>query len=267
MSAGDKVVCIDSVTRSFVGGNGEAIDALGPISLDLEEGEFVCIVGPSGCGKSTLLRIVAGLIRPSDGRISIRRTDDTRKTEAAMVFQEYSIFPWKTVRQNVRYGLDLSGVDRSEANRIADEWIDRLALTGFGDAYPSTLSGGMKQRVSIARALAVDPDILLMDEPFAALDAQLRTVLQDELLQLWDSHPRSALFVTHSLDEAILLGDRVIVMSSRPGTTLASVAIDFERPRSPQLRADERFRLIEQQLWELLRAEIDTGIAAEGHGG
>lgn len=258
MAAATKIAA-RGVKRRFPNG----VEALDSFDLDIAEGEFVCLVGPSGCGKSTFLRIVAGLLTPSDGSVSIqpRRTD---RPAVAMVFQDYSIYPWKTVLANVRVGLDLARVKKREGNERARHWLVRCGLGDFVDAYPNTLSGGMRQRVSIARALAVEPEILLMDEPFAALDAQLRTVLQDELLDLWQSDRRTVLFVTHSLEEAILLGDRVVVMSARPGRLVADIPVPFERPRTGELRGAPEFAALEQQIWDVLRGEVDRSLAKQG---
>jgi NitT/TauT family transport system ATP-binding protein len=258
------VISAAGVTRTFLGKNGE-LPALGPFDVDVADGEFVCIVGPSGCGKSTFLRIVAGLTNPTTGSVEIRPRDATR-VAVSMVFQDYSIYPWKTVEDNVRLGLDLAHVSRKEGRARAAYWLERLGLAAFARAYPATLSGGMKQRVSIARALAVEPQVLLMDEPFAALDAQLRLVLQEELLELWQSDRRTVIFVTHSLEEALLLGDRVLVMSARPGVLVADHRIPFERPRSPELRGDSEFAALQQEIWLELRSEVDRTLATKGVG-
>lgn len=250
-------VAVEQVERHFTPAKGQPIHAVGPVSLDIGTGEFVCLVGPSGCGKSTLLRMVAGLTRPSTGRIGLNISPPGKgRQPLSMVFQDYGIYPWKTVEANVRFGLDLAGVPRRDARARVDHWLGRMRLSEFRKAYPDTLSGGMKQRVSIARALAVEPELLLMDEPFAALDAQLRQVLQDELLELWQSDQRTVLFVTHSLDEALVLGDRVLVMSARPGQIIADIRVPFERPRRPEVRADPRFGELREQLWSHLRAEV-----------
>jgi NitT/TauT family transport system ATP-binding protein len=261
-------ISIRGVTRHF-GGASKNVHALGPVDLEIPAGQFVCVVGPSGCGKSTLLRLLANLLRPSEGSIEIATDSTSGRNLTSVVFQDYSIFPWRTVEANIRLGLDLGRMKRSEANQRVALWIERLGLRGFEKAYPSTLSGGMKQRVSIARAWAVEPEVLLMDEPFAALDAQLRLVLQEELLTLWQAHQRTVLFVTHSLDEAILLGDRVLVMSARPGTILADLEVPFGRPRTSDIRGTPEFAAFEQQIWSLLRGEVDrtlSGVGGTSHG-
>ena len=239
------------LTRAF-GRTPHRVDALGPLELTVAPGEFVCLVGPSGCGKSTLLRIAAGLLRPTTGTLEIR----TRSPRpAAMIFQDYGIYDWKSVRANVRFGLDIQRVPRREANARADEWLTRMGLADFAHTYPAALSGGMRQRVAIARALAVEPELLLMDEPFAALDAQLRTILQDELLDLTQTLHTTTLFITHSLEEALLLGDRVLVMSARPGRIIAEHHPPFPRPRTGDIRDTPEFTALKGELWELLRKE------------
>jgi NitT/TauT family transport system ATP-binding protein len=265
-SAAPKIVARD-LTRSFAA-RGEVVEAMGPLDLEIADGEFLCIVGPSGCGKSTFLRIVAGLVAPSSGTVDISTHAETR-SPTAVVFQDYSIYPWKRVLDNVRFGLDLHGVPKKEGNAVAREYLSRLGLADRADAYPAELSGGMKQRVAIARALAVEPEILLMDEPFAALDAQMRHVLQDELLSLWQADRRTVVFITHSLEEAILLGDRVVVMSGRPGRVIASKQVPFERPRDAEsVRSSPEFGVLHAELWELLRAQVvpteEEAMAAAG---
>jgi NitT/TauT family transport system ATP-binding protein len=245
------------VERHF-GSGGDRVHALGPLDLDIADGEFVCIVGPSGCGKSTFLRMVGGLIRPSAGEIAIAARGEQ---PTAMVFQDYSIYPWKRVIDNVRFGLDVAGVKKKEGNERARTYLAKLGLSDRARSYPDTLSGGMKQRVAIARALAVEPEILLMDEPFAALDAQMRHVLQDQLLELWQADRRTVLFITHSLEEAILLGDRVLVMSARPGRIIASKQVPFPRPRSADIRTSAEFAAMEGELWDLLRSEVEAHLA------
>lgn len=232
------------------------LDVLAPLDLDVLEGQFLCIVGPSGCGKSTLLKALAGLVEPTVGEVVVQRRRSGGQL-AAMVFQDYSIFPWKTVTQNVRFGLDVARTPRKISDGIVADLLGRFGLTDFAGARPAELSGGMRQRVAIARAFAVDPEILLMDEPFAALDAQLRMTMQEELLTIWESDRRTVLFVTHSIDEALLLGDRVIVMSARPGHVLATHEIQFERPRTQSLRSDPAFWAIHDEIWGTLESQVD----------
>jgi NitT/TauT family transport system ATP-binding protein len=251
-------VVASGVGRSFAGRHGD-LAALGPFDLDVAEGEFVALVGPSGCGKTTFLRIVAGLLNPTEGWVEITPRAPT-KAAAAMVFQDYSIYPWKTVLANVRFGLDVAGVPRRAGNDRARKWLDRLGLADTARAYPPALSGGMRQRVAIARALAVEPEILLLDEPFAALDAQLRRLLGEELLRLWESERRTVLLVTHSVEEALVLADRVVVMSARPGRVLADYPVPFARPRPLDLRATAAFRSLENDIWELLRAQVERSV-------
>ncbi|WAL97749.1 ABC transporter ATP-binding protein [Streptomyces sp. Je 1-369] len=246
------------LTRTF-GRAAGAVHALGPLDLTIAPGDFTCVVGPSGCGKSTLLRIAAGLLRPTSGELSIRTA---ARRPVAMIFQDYGIYDWKTVQANVRFGLDIQKVPRREANARATRWLTRMGLADVADAYPATLSGGMRQRVAIARALAVEPEILLMDEPFAALDAQLRTILQDELLALTQTTETTTLFITHSLEEAIVLGDRVLVMSAGPGRFIAERRPPFPRPRSGEVRAAPEFTALKSELWELLRGEVGVRAVA-----
>jgi NitT/TauT family transport system ATP-binding protein len=252
---GIQVVVARAVERSFESKRG-TVQALGPMDLDIATGEFVAIVGPSGCGKTTFLKILAGLINPTAGEVRISNRNSNRRL-SAMVFQEYGIFPWATVRANVRFGLDLEGRNRKEADRIVDHWIERVGIIGFADALPSTLSGGMRQRVAIARAFASDPQMLLMDEPFAALDAQLRTILQDELLRLWESDRRSVVFVTHSIEEAIVLADRIVLLSARPGRIIGEYRVPFPRPRAADARAHPEFGRLKEEIWSRLRDEVE----------
>ncbi len=229
------------------------VHAVDNVDLEIKDGEFVCLVGPSGCGKSTLLRMINGLSRPSDGYVEV--ATDAGSLPTAMVFQDYSIFPWMTVEDNVRFGLSRS-IPKAEQDARVEKWLERMGLAAFRSHYPAELSGGMRQRVAIARAIIVEPSVLLMDEPFAALDAQLRRVLQDELLAIWQEDRRTVVFVTHSLEEAILLGDRVVVMSTRPGKIAADIRIPFPRPRTADIRGDAEFAALEQHLWELLAPQL-----------
>lgn len=237
----------------------EDVEALSRINLDVRDGEFLCLLGPSGCGKTTLLRTIAQLERPSSGSIKIRHDDPNRQL-SAVVFQDYSVFPWKTIRDNVMFPLLQAGVRRKEAQAQADHWLKMLDLGGFENAYPDKVSGGMKQRVAIARALAVQPEILLMDEPLAALDAQLRLLLQEKLLQLWQDNQNTVVFVTHSIDEALLLSDRIAVMTKRPGEIGTVFDVPFERPRDPdKIRAAPEFAVLREEIWHILRRELQEG--------
>jgi NitT/TauT family transport system ATP-binding protein len=242
---------------------GRQVDALDGLDLEIGRGEFFCIVGPSGCGKTTLLRILAGLERQSTGTIEVARDtadgSDQRRPLNAMVFQEQSIFPWMSVRDNVAFGLKAQGVRKGERYRIVDPYIRTVGLAGFEDALPHQLSGGMKQRVSIARAFANDPEILLMDEPFAALDEQTKLILQAELLRIWDEARKTVLYVTHSIDEAIVLADRIMVMSARPGRIKEIVDISevFGRPRQVEaVKSSPQYGELFGRVWTQLRDEV-----------
>jgi NitT/TauT family transport system ATP-binding protein len=232
------------------------ITAIDHFSLEVEEGEFVCIVGPSGCGKSTFLRILADLIPITSGSVEIIHGDDPSRPLNSMVFQEYAIYPWKKVIDNVAFGLEMRGIPRTERNKIALEWLGRVGLHKFANYYPAQLSGGMKQRVSIARALANDPEVLLMDEPLGALDAQTRMVLQDELMRIWEAQQKTVVYITHSLDEAILLGDRVVIMTAQPGRHKATFEIDIPRPRTIKTMATAEFAAHKGRIWEALQDEV-----------
>ncbi|MDQ3704813.1 MAG: ABC transporter ATP-binding protein [Chloroflexota bacterium] len=239
------------------------VEALRGVTLHVPEGELICIVGPSGCGKTTLLRVLAGLEQPASGTASIRH-DDPNRPAMSMVFQGAGIFPWLTVEQNVAYGLQLRGVERDERLKTARHWIREMGLDRFSRSYPAQLSGGMRQRVGLARALAVDAEVLLMDEPFGALDAQTRLILQQTLLEQWERNAKTVIFVTHSIEEALTLGDRVYVMSARPGQLLNEFQVPFERPRDAvALRTDPRFSTLFADIWEVLREEVDRARLSE----
>lgn len=234
----------------------ESVCALDDISLTIRDGEFFAIVGPSGCGKTTLLRILAGLDSVTGGAIEIMSQGDGRPLNS-MVFQEQSVFPWMTVRDNVAYGLRMRGIGKTERYAIADRFIRMIGLTKFADAYPCQLSGGMKQRVSVARAFANDPDILLMDEPFGALDEQNRIILQQELLRIWEEHVKTTVFITHSIDEAIVMSDRVMVMTAHPGRIKDIITVDLPRPRDIiNLRTTAQYTRLYQTIWHSLRDEV-----------
>ena len=243
------------VGRSFETSDG-TVHALRGVDLSVAAGEFCVIVGPSGCGKTTLLRIVAGLEHASQGTARVHRSDGAATTNA-MVFQGHSVFPWLNVRDNVAYGLKFRGVGRRARARRADDLLRVVGLSRFANAFPHQLSEGMRQRVAIARALAVDPDILLMDEPFGALDEQTRFLLQEELLHIWADTGKTVLFVTHSIDEALVLADRIVVMSAHPGTVKAIIPVPFPRPRTlTDVRSDPAFAPLFAEVWRLLRDEV-----------
>ncbi len=244
------------------GGTGP-VEALGGVTLDVADGELVCIIGPSGCGKTTLLRVLAELEQPAGGSVVIRH-DDPARPDKGMVFQGAGVFPWMTVEQNVAYGLQLRGVPRAERMAVARRWIGEIGLERFARAYPGQLSGGMSQRVGLARAFAFDPEVLLMDEPFGALDAQTRIILQQALLEQWERDHKTVVFVTHSIEEALTLGDRVWIMSARPGRLLREVEVPFERPRDAvALRTDPRMGQLFAEVWSVLRDEVDRARAEE----
>ena len=231
--------------------------ALGGIDLKVMDGELVSIVGPSGCGKTTFLSVVDGLIPASAGRILVDGRVVTKPgPDRAVVFQDASLLPWRTVLGNVRYGLECLKVGAREAKERATHFINLVGLSGFEDHYPYELSGGMQQRVNLARALVVDPKILLMDEPFASLDAQTREVMQEELLQIWLKAKKTVLFVTHQIDEAIYLSDRVIVFSGRPGRVKQSIPVTIERPRRLAVKREAHFHGIEDAIWSLIEEDV-----------
>ncbi len=233
---------------------GHTLLAIEKVDLDVEDGSFVSLLGPSGCGKSTFLKIVNGLLLATAGEIKIRRSGKAR--ENAMVFQDAALFPWYTILDNVAYGLVCSGVPRGAARKRAAPFIDLVGLAGFGDKYPYQLSGGMQQRANLARALAVDPPILLMDEPFASLDAQTRELMQAELLRIWNAAKKTVVFVTHQIDEAVYLSDRVVVMAARPGRIIADIRIELPRPRVLAVKRTPEFAAYEERIWSLIGSHV-----------
>jgi len=245
------------VGRRFETARG-SVQACRDIDLAIPAGTFTVIVGPSGCGKSTFLRMLAGLERPTSGTLEIAKPTGGDPTNA-MVFQGRSLFPWLTLRQNVAYGLRLRGVSRGERGEIADQLLETVGLLKFRRSYPHQVSEGMRQRVAIARALAVEPDILLMDEPFGALDEQTRFLLQEELLRIWESTGKTVVFVTHSIDEAIVLADQIVVMSAQPGTVREIIDVPFARPRTiADVRSQPAFNELFGQIFATLREEVNA---------
>lgn len=221
-----------NISKIFTSEKGEKVESLSSISLDIENQEFICLLGPSGCGKTTLLRIIAGLDQASTGTVELGRTlIDRPNPQLAMIFQEYSLYPWRTVVANIGFGLEIRKIPAEERDSIVKKYVEIVGLKGFENSYPYELSGGMRQRVAVARALAVDPSILLMDEPFGALDAQTRNLLQHELLDIWEKTKKTIIFVTHSVDEAVFMADRIVVLTPRPGRICEVIPILCTRPR------------------------------------
>ena len=246
------------VVRGEGGGPAHRFTALEDITLDVRPGEFLALVGPSGCGKSTLLDLLGGLTAPTSGRILLDgRSIEGPARDRGIVFQQYALFPWRTAAQNVEFGLDIAGLKAKQRREIARHYLDLVGLTAFADRYPHELSGGMKQRVAIARSLAYDPEVLLMDEPFAALDAQTRETLQGELLRIWRATGKTIIFITHGIDEAVVLGQRVAVMTSRPGRIKHVVEIpEALRNESEDVRSLPEFGPVRHEFWSLLRDEV-----------
>jgi NitT/TauT family transport system ATP-binding protein len=246
------LVEIDRVSIVFGKGRG-AHKAVEETSIRVEPGEFVCILGPSGCGKSTLLNTVAGYVKPDRGEVRVDGELVTKPgPDRGMVFQQYSLFPWKTVKENVAFGPKIAGKD---SEPIANTFLDMVGLLRFANRYPAELSGGMQQRVGIARALANYPRVLLMDEPFGALDAQTRVMMQENLLKIWNDFATTVLFVTHDIDEAIFLADRVLIMSASPGRIIADLAVELPRPRLPEVTAEPAFAELKRQCIARIRSE------------
>ena len=259
------MISIEDASKSF----GDVV-AFEGFDLEVREQEALCIVGPSGCGKTTLLRCIDGLIPLTYGKVRIRGEIVAKAhPNVAMVFQHFGLFPWMTVESNVAYGLKVNGVGKAERLERAARYIDLIGLDGFETKYPYQLSGGMQQRVGLARALTMEPEVLLMDEPFASVDAQTREILQEQLLQIWETHRRTMVFITHSIEEAILLGDRVAVLSTRPGRVKEIIDIPFGHPRNiGEIFSDDRFAELRNRVWNKLRdeasAELRHTVDADG---
>ena len=241
---------IDHLSKQFVKNGKETVDSLLNINVEIRDGEFICILGPSGCGKTTLLRIIAGLESPTSGQVLIDgAVIDRPNPKLGMIFQDYSLYPWRTVNENIAFGLELRGVGKVERDKIGEEYLELAGLSGFGNSYPYELSGGMRQRVAVVRALAVNPVVLLMDEPFGALDAQTRNRLQHDLLEIWEKTKKTILFVTHSVDEAVFLADRIVVLTPRPGHVCEIINVDHLRPRD---RTSVEFAKVRRHVLDLI---------------
>ena len=240
------------------------VPALEDVTFSIRGQEFVCIVGPSGCGKTTLLKLIAGLLEPTSGRIVFATEPADSRPRSALVFQEHGLFPWMTVLDNVAFGLEMRGVGRQERHDRARDFIEKVGLAHFAHSYPHELSVGMRQRVGIARAFVADAPILLMDEPFGSLDAQTRLVLQEELLRLWKNHHKSVVYVTHDIEEAVLLGDRVLVMTGRPGRIREEIPIPLGRPRDLSDREKPEVTEIKWHIWKMLEEEVRKSLWIPG---
>lgn len=262
--SGSPKVEIRGVSKRF-GDTDTGVLALDDVSLQIDNGEFVAIVGPSGCGKSTLLRIVADLQTADTGEVTVHDQHPGQPT-SAMVFQEHALFPWLTVQQNIVFGPRNRKIDKAVYDAEAASQIERIGLDGFADRYPHQLSGGMKQRVGIARALTQNPEVLLMDEPLGALDAQTRTLLQEQILEVRQRARPTCLYVTHAIDEALFLADRVVLMTARPGRISRIIQVPFEGERTPELRGSAAFAELSQEIWEHLRVEVQKTMSSEKGG-
>jgi len=261
MTLGDKIKlkAVD-ITKIFEDGERKVI-AIKDFNLEVKENEFTVIVGPSGCGKSTFLYMVAGFEKPTKGKILLDGKPITKPgPDRGIVFQEPALYPWRTVLGNIMFGLEVAGVPKDEAKKKAMQYVKMVGLTGFENAYPHTLSGGMKQRVGIARALAYDPEILLMDEPFGALDAQTRKIMQQELIRIWEKTKKTVIFVTHSVIEAVYLADTIVVMTARPGRVKGIINVDLPRPRS---YTDPDYLKIREKVLSLLEEEVKKSLELE----
>jgi NitT/TauT family transport system ATP-binding protein len=220
------------ISKLFIDESGREVQALNDLSFEVHDGEFLCILGPSGCGKTTLLRMLAGLDKPTTGELYLKDTPIARPgPERGMIFQEFALFPWKTVIKNIEFGLEMKGLSKGKRSRIAHKYIEMIGLNGFEDSYPHEISGGMKQRVAVARALANEPEVLLMDEPFGTLDAQTRHAMQEELLSIWQNTGKTILFVTHCVNETAFMAERAIVLTQRPGRIREIIELELKHPR------------------------------------
>jgi NitT/TauT family transport system ATP-binding protein len=264
----DHALVLDNITCTFIDRHDrtQRYTAVRDVTLAIAPGEFVSVVGPTGCGKSTLLNVAAGLLEPSAGSVRVFGEPLAGiNSRAGYMFQSEALMPWRTARENVMAGLQFRAVPQAEAAKRADDWLKRVGLGGFGDRYPHQLSGGMRKRTSLAQTLVLDPDIILMDEPFSALDVQTRQLMENEVLELWAAKKKAVLFITHDLDEAIAMSDRVVVLSAGPGThPIGEFTIDLPRPRDvAEVRSQPRFVELHTQIWGVLRDEVLKGYAQQ----
>ena len=258
-----QVIVAERVTKSFELDGGREVMAIRDLDLAVDEGEFVCLVGGSGCGKTTFLNMAAGFVQPTSGRLLLRGEPISGvEPRCGMIFQSYALFPWKTVLGNVEFGLKMQRVDARRRRELTERFIKLVNLDGFEQFYPGELSGGMQQRVTLARMLAADPEVFLMDEPFAALDAMTRQVMQEELIRIHEQSRKTTIFVTHNIDEALLLSDRIVVMSARPGRVKASIRNDLPRPRPLDIQLSPRFLELKARIWADVEEEVRQHIAS-----
>ncbi|WP_114947836.1 ABC transporter ATP-binding protein [Microvirga calopogonii] len=258
------ILTAERITKAYSIAGAPDLVAVRDLTLEIMDGEFVCIIGASGCGKSTLLNMFAGFVPPSTGRILLRGSPITGiEPRCGMVFQSYALFPWKTVRGNVEFGLKMKGIPAAERRRIAERFIDMVKLNGFEDRYPTELSGGMQQRVTLARILAADPEVLLMDEPFAALDAMTRQVMQEELLRIHEASRKTTVFITHNIDEALILADRIVVLSTRPGRVKAIIDVKLPRPRHVTVQLSPEYGQLKSEIWSYVEEEVRKHVGIE----
>lgn len=261
-SASAPKVSVRNLSKTYQGRNRSEIPVFSEISLDINPEEFICIVGPSGCGKTTFIKIIDGLAPASSGSVYVNGREVSEPDfDRAFVFQADSLYPWRTVLDNIAFGLEIKGIERKQRYPRARELIKMVGLAGFESHYPHELSGGMRQRVNLARALAVDPEIILMDEPFASLDAQTREVMQQELLKLWLNHRKTVVFITHQIDEAVYLADRVVVFSARPSSIKADIRVDIPRPRQLSVKRSPKFLEYVGEIWNLIESDVFDSIA------
>ena len=256
-------ILIQQITKIYRDRHGRTLEALADVDFAIRDREFLTILGPSGSGKTTLLNIIAGLLSPSSGRVVFSGAGLNGRPLTSVVFQEGALFPWRTVEKNIQYGLEENGYGKNERKQVAADFMQLVGLSEFADRYPHQLSGGLKQRAALARALAVNPYLLLMDEPFSALDAQTRMLLQAELSRIWEKARNSVLYITHNIREAVFLSDRVLLLSSRPGRILDLVTIDLPRPRNEQVAREAAFQNYVDFLWERIKVQAREALEAD----
>ncbi|MEM3081459.1 MAG: ABC transporter ATP-binding protein [Nitrososphaerota archaeon] len=257
------MIVVQNLEKSFTGPDGRRLPVLKNVDLEVKRGEFFSIVGPSGCGKTTLLRIIAGISNPDGGRIFIDGSEvNGPSKDVGFVFQTFNLLPWRTVLKNIEFGLEVRGVPSETRRQTVFKYLKLVGLEGFENFYPRQISGGMMQRAAIARALAIEPKVLLMDEPLANLDAQTREYMQSELLKIWRETGKTILFVTHNIDEAVYLSDRVALFSSRPGAVMEIMDIDLPRPRTEEIKLDNRFMMYRSHIWERIKEYVKKAMTA-----